>query len=398
MRPDRKKMYKLPYSVPDNQGAWIEVTDNCNLNCYGCYRNRLNGDLTLEEIFHTVDRCIELTNCDEIVIAGGEPLVHPQIKDVIQYITDKGKKSLLLTNGDLLGRQMAMQLKDAGLTKIHFHIDSLQNRDNWQGKNEKELNGLRQYYADLLWEVKGIQCGFHVTVNQANLPQVVDVLNWTQRNIEKVQHLSLIALRGIPRSKNIAYYTGIQRIPDDRIPNQFDADNIDVTTDEMYDLVQGLIPGLYPCAYINGKAITDINKYLIYVIVGTPKHAIGCFGAKSIELVQILHHLIRGRYLSFSRKPRVGKMVFFLGLVDRQMRKAFGQFLLKCVKNPLVLFRKIYTQSILIQQPIEFIQQHKISCDSCVNPMIYKDLVINPCQLDEYRLFGREIMAYEETQ
>jgi hypothetical protein len=27
-------------------------------------------------------------------------------------------------------------------------------------------------------------------------------------------------------------------------------------------------------------------------------------------------------------------------------------------------------------------------CDCCVNPMIYQDKLINPCQLDEYRMFG----------
>ena len=66
------------------------------------------------------------------------------------------------------------------------------------------------------------------------------------------------------------------------------------------------------------------------------------------------------------------------------------------LRNPFRLFEKIYIQSFLLQQPIEFVGCDKNICDSCINPMIYKEKIINPCQLDEYRKYDTTIEAFNE--
>jgi len=394
MTPDRKEMYKMPFSLRDNQGAWIEVTDHCNMHCFGCYRNKLSGHKPLQELFYAIDESITTTNCDEIVIAGGEPLIYPQLEEVISYISHKKVKTLLLTNGVGLTRDKAINLKKAGLSKIHFHIDTLQNREGWSGKTEDELNELRQYYADLLWDVKGIQCGFHVTVNKQNFDQALSVYSWGRKNIKKVQHLSLIALRGIPVRNEIDYYAGNDLISRDNLPNSFnDTTQIDITTDDLYQIIKNRFPDMTPGCFINGNTLPDVNKYLIFESFGSNKHFYGVMGAKTFELIQIIYHLFFNRYLSFPRKTYSYPLIFILTLVDKYMRKAFKNFLKVIIRNPSYLFRKIYLQTLILQQPIEFVGDKKNSCDSCVNPMFYQNKFINPCQLDEYRLFNEEITA-----
>ena len=45
-----ESLYRFPWSKTDNPGAWIEVTDECDLDCPGCYRHRLEGHRPLDEL------------------------------------------------------------------------------------------------------------------------------------------------------------------------------------------------------------------------------------------------------------------------------------------------------------------------------------------------------------
>lgn len=389
MVPDRKNMYKMPWSGTDNQAGWIEVTDKCDLFCNGCYRHKIEGHKPLEEIKNEIALCSKITNSDVMVIAGGEPLIYPYIFEVVEYISSLGIKPLILSNGLSFTRSMARDFKKAGLSRIHFHIDTSQKRNSWENKNESELNELRQYYADLLWETKGIQCGFHITVRKENLIQIPSVIRWYRINMHKVQHLSLIALRGIPYDESIEYYAGKEAIPIEKLINCFtDPSDIEITTEQLYEQIQKAYKDYFPAAYINGDSFTETNKQLIFINIGSADRFYGSFGKLSVELSQVFNHLFRGKYLSYMSNPVIGKKVFLLSIFDKQVRKASAQFFRNGIRNPLLLFSKVYIQSLILQQPIEFINGEKNVCDHCINPMLYKGKLINPCQLDEFRLYG----------
>lgn len=397
MNPDRRKMYKVPWSVTDNQGGWVEVTDNCNLNCHGCYRYKTDGDKTLDEVKREIIECKKVTNCDVMVIAGGEPLLYPDITEVVRFISSLDLKPLILSNGLLFTEKLAIELKKAGLARIHFHIDSIQERDGWEGKSEADLNELRQYFADMLWKIENIQCGFHITVTPATLQSIPSILSWQKKNMNKVQHISFIALRGIPIVKGIEYRVNNHKIPQDELLNSFDNPvEISLTTEEMFEIVQEYFPEYFPCAYINGSMVQQSNKYLIYSNIGSARKYYGSMGASAFELSQVFYHFFKGRYLSFLSKPNIGKNVFLLSFVDKQIRKALSGFITAFLRNPFMLFEKIYIQSIILQQPIEFVGSDKNICDSCINPMVYKEKIINPCQLDEYRKYNTTIHAVKE--
>ena len=389
-------MYKLPWSPTDNQGGWVEVTDRCNLTCPGCYRQRLEGDKPLESLKEDILLCKKITGCDTMVIAGGEPLIYPYITDVIRYIASLGLKPLLLTNGKELNEESLIRLKDAGLKRIHIHVDAQQERDGWSGKNETELNELRQAYADLLWKHKGIQCGFHITVVQETLRHLPEVMKWYRSNMSKVQHMSLIALRGIPVKKGVSYYAGGIKIPMDKLVNSYTStSDIDITTNQILDIIHSVYPDYLPSAYISGDSLQETNKQLFIVNIGSGRSFFGVMGAKSMELTQAFYHLFMGKYFSFLPDPEIGKKVFLLSLFDKQMRKTTRQYLKLWLRRPGSIFEKIFLQSMIIQQPIEFTAGEKNICEHCVNPMVFKGQVINPCELDEYRVYGSTIVSLQ---
>ena len=75
----RSDLYRFPWSKTDNPGGWIEVTDKCDISCEGCYRHQIEGHRPLGEIKEDILRIKDLTNCDFITLAGGEPLIYPNI-------------------------------------------------------------------------------------------------------------------------------------------------------------------------------------------------------------------------------------------------------------------------------------------------------------------------------
>ncbi|MCK4750635.1 MAG: hypothetical protein KAT15_26435, partial [Bacteroidales bacterium] len=263
-------------------------------------------------------------------------------------------------------------------------------------KNEVELNELRQHYADLLWDVKNIQCGFNTTVYRSTLDYIPEIVRWGMNQIHKVQHISFIAYRSTPASDNHKYYVRGNTIDPSELYNRTsELSEINITTEDMYGLVKIQFPGMGACSYLNGSTTYETYKFLIVANIGSRKKLYGNMGRKSIELAQVFHHLVTGRYFAFLKSPRIGKKVFLLSVLDRRIRKSFGKFLLECIKNPVRLIERVYVQSIHFQQPNEFLNGRMNLCDDCVNMMIYKGKLINSCQLDEYRSFGVPITIME---
>jgi len=392
MRIDRKQLYRFPWSQTDNCGGWVEVTDECDLTCKGCYRNRLTGHRPLEEVRRDIVECQQITNCDAMAIAGGEPLVYPHIVEVVDFISRRKMKPVILTNGEKLTRDFASELKKAGLAKFHFHVDSGQERPSWTGKDEVELNNLRQHFADLVWDLRGMQCGYNVTVYRSTLKYVPAIVEWCRTNVHKVQHISLIAFRAVPLTDAIRIMIGDKFIDLSNLYNVSDnVEDITITSEEMFGILQKNFSDLRPCAYLGGTTSPETYKYLVTVHVGSKKGIYGVLGPKTVELVQAFYHFIFRRYCSFLKSPKAGKKLFLLSFFDREVRRAFSHYLRESLKDPLRVFESIYAQSIHLQQPNEIYHGDVNLCDGCANMMAYQGRLINSCRLDEYRMFGKPV-------
>jgi hypothetical protein len=389
---DRRGMYKFPWSKADNPGAWVEVTDNCDLFCPGCYRHRLEGDRPLGEIKRDILTCHSLTNCGRISIAGGEPLLYPHLAEVVEFIAGQGMEPVIFTNGEKLDRATAGALKKAGVHQFFVHVDSGQQRPGWEGRSEAELNELRQRYADLIAELGGVRCGFNMTLTRRTLRDVPVIVEWVTANIDKVQNVSLIALRGLDLSAGKRYAANGRPI-DTSLWQSGSADprELTMTSDEIYNAVRERFPTLRASAYLSGTSRPETTKFLIILPIGSRAQVYGAIGGKAVEVNEILHHLKAGRYAAGPADPRVGKKIFALALIDREVRKAFGRFVGAAVKNPARLFEPVFLQCINIQQPNEIIDGDVNLCDGCLNQMIYGGELIPSCKLDEYRLYGGPI-------
>lgn len=386
-------MYRFPWSRTDNPGAWVEVTDECDLTCEGCYRHRLEGHRSLEAVKVDIIAAHKMTKCDSIAIAGGEPLLYPHLSEVVNFMARRGLKPVILTNGEKLTWNLAVELKKAGLAKFHFHIDSGQKRPGWEDKTETEMNVLRQHFADLIWELGRVQCGYNVTIYRRTLRYLPEIVSWCRANIHKVQHISLIAFRLIPLDRGVEYRVKGEKYDPARfqIPVA-QPDEINITSEEMFALLANAFPDFRTCAYLNGTTALETHKYLIIAQVGSAKKVYGVLGAKTVETVQVFYHLFKNRYCAFPRNPVAGKKIFLLSAFDPELRRAFRIFVAATMKSPAKLLDRICVQTVHLQQPNEVLDGRVNLCDGCANMMHYQGRMINSCRLDEYRMLGAEII------
>src|SRR3990170_8297959 len=134
-------LYRLPWTLPDNGISWLEPTARCNLNCYGCYRKNIkDSHKSMEQVKHELDVFQSLRKTDCISIAGGEPLLYPNIVELVAEIKSRGLKPIINSNGIALTKELLHNLKKAGVFGFTFHIDSKQGRGRgpqWEGRSNQ---------------------------------------------------------------------------------------------------------------------------------------------------------------------------------------------------------------------------------------------------------------------
>ena len=85
-------------------GLYIEITDKCNLHCDYCCRNCESSNNHFLDLAVIEKLLSSSANCgaSTVAISGGEPLLHPQIYEIVNLAKKYDYKCTLLTNGVLL--------------------------------------------------------------------------------------------------------------------------------------------------------------------------------------------------------------------------------------------------------------------------------------------------------
>lgn len=387
---EKHNLYRLPWSMNDNPIAWLEITDVCNIHCEGCYRQRMTGHKSLAEVQTEIAFFKKWRNPDNVSIAGGEPLIHPQITDIVAHIAQNKLKPIILTNALALTPELLRELKRAGLAGFTVHIDSRQNRPRWKDKTEADLNELRQHVTDMVAAIGGLYLVFNSTVYPATFHEIPDVMAWGRRNFGRVHGLVFITYRTASSETSIATDAADQEVDlrklsyvKDRFDEKF------VTAPEVYALLKETCSEYEGAGYLGGSIRHDSFKWLVGALVGSQRQVYGAVGKKTMEIAQAGHHLLKGSYLAYLSQAKVGRKVFLLAPWDRTVRQAARNWLADIVRRPSRLFDGIYIQSVgIIQAPDLLPDGRADMCDSCPDITYYEGQFVNSCRLDEYRLFG----------
>ncbi len=128
----------------------------CNLSCTYCNEfDDFSKPVPVEQMLLRVDQLGNL-GTSVITISGGEPLLHPQLDDIIQHMRKRGIVSGMITNGYLLTADRIQKLNRAGLEWLQISIDNV-NPDEVSKKSLKVLDKKLQLLAE--------HADFHVNIN-----------------------------------------------------------------------------------------------------------------------------------------------------------------------------------------------------------------------------------------
>jgi MoaA/NifB/PqqE/SkfB family radical SAM enzyme len=136
--------------------AHIIPIRRCNLACKYCNEfDDFSKPVPTETMFHRVDKLADL-GTSVITISGGEPLLHPDLDDIIHRIRKRGMVAGLITNGYLLVPERIQRLNKAGLEWLQISIDNV-TPDDVSKKSLKVLDKKLQLMAEY--------ADFHVNIN-----------------------------------------------------------------------------------------------------------------------------------------------------------------------------------------------------------------------------------------
>jgi len=160
------------------KGIFLHVTKACNLHCSYCYfsaKKPLPDEMTTDELMHLWPEMIALRP-HKVIFTGGEPLLRPDILDLLRGLRDADPDHHVLrclnSNGHMVTPDLAGRL--VGLAdEVRVSIDALMERNDalrGTGNFAAALRAL-EYYHTAGFEPKAL-----VTVTTASLPDLTELL------------------------------------------------------------------------------------------------------------------------------------------------------------------------------------------------------------------------------
>ena len=106
--------------------SWM-TTNKCNLKCRHCYQDAgdcRERELTTAEARKLIDE-IARAGFRIMIFSGGEPLMRPDIYELVSYAASRGLRPVFGTNGTLITPEVARRLKESGAAAMGISLDSL---------------------------------------------------------------------------------------------------------------------------------------------------------------------------------------------------------------------------------------------------------------------------------
>ena len=177
--------------------AW-EVTRSCNLACRHCraeaHPEPYPGELDTAEAKALIDTFTQVGN-PIIIFTGGEPMMRPDLFELLAYATDKGLHCALSPNGTLITPENAARIKDSGVQRCSISIDAADaaSHDAFRGvpgSFEASMRGIGYLKA------AGVPFQINTTVTKGNLHSFKKIFELCERLGAAAWHIFLLVPMG----------------------------------------------------------------------------------------------------------------------------------------------------------------------------------------------------------
>ncbi len=170
------------------------VGRRCNLRCAHCYSAskdiEYENELTTAEGKQLIDDLAGFGS-PVLLFSGGEPLMRPDLFELVRYATAAGLRAVISTNGTLISREIARDMKDIGLSYVGVSLDGVGKTNDCfrgvQGAFDRALQGIHHC------QQAGLKVGLRFTINKRNAGDIPDIFRLLEEeNIPRVCFYHLV--------------------------------------------------------------------------------------------------------------------------------------------------------------------------------------------------------------
>jgi len=163
----------LQFSADKKPVVVWNMTKRCNLKCVHCYAQAIDpegvDDISTAQAKALIDD-LSAYGAPVMLFSGGEPLVRKDLVELASYATSKGMRAVISTNGTLITKEKARELKNVGLSYVGISLDGGEEiHDKFRGVPgafKKALQGVENCMAE------GLKVGLRFTINKRNQGEV----------------------------------------------------------------------------------------------------------------------------------------------------------------------------------------------------------------------------------
>lgn len=186
----------------------IEVTNHCNLECIMCEHPIMQRKKMFMELIvakKILKECADLGVSRVILSRLGEPLLHPEIAEIISYAKECGIRTVsMVCNGTLLNDVKASEIISAGLDWISFSIDAAK-KETFEkirpGSNFEVIIGNMERFIEIRNNLnrKKPWVEIHVCLMKENIEEVSSILEKWRPLVNRIKVWPVAPL---PQSSN----------------------------------------------------------------------------------------------------------------------------------------------------------------------------------------------------
>ena len=179
-RSEELPSHLLQFSEDKKPVVVWNVTQACNLKCIHCYARAVDQkykeELTHDQALKLIDDLADF-GVPVILFSGGEPLMRTDLVDLAKYTVQKGMRAVISTNGTLISRDKAHELREIGLSYVGVSLDGMEEvHDHFRGKKgafQDAMSGIKNC------KEAGLKVGLRFTMNRLNIdemPKIFDLI------------------------------------------------------------------------------------------------------------------------------------------------------------------------------------------------------------------------------
>lgn len=374
---NNREPMELQWTLRTAPHAVLDILRGCNVKCRACYNSTAKLSCrSFEQVKEDYAKIMEFRPVSTFGLIGGEPLMHPELLQIIRFLKERRHTVEIFSNGLLLTPMLCRELAEAGADLFFMHIGLGQERKDLSDKNSPEaVAALRDEKAKMVCEA-GMEAALSVTLQRDTLQELPDLVRYFLHS----PHLSYCLVTLYRDTEKLGVLDGSL---EEGITGTFTpcSSPQELAMSEVQDSMESI--GMHPFTQIMNSVSHGTPGWVNYMSAAAvdEKRAdiLHCSPSPFEKWYVARHFKKHGRYPFYSRQnPFAARAQLLLnGLCGN------GQNIPFLLRN---FFRRIHLKRMIVQSIAHIAQDGRLDfCRNCPDITVHDGKIVPICVCDNMR-------------